>query len=405
VKTLVVAAAGRPQVRTFPGRVDASRRAELAFQVPGLIVSLPIKEGQQIAAGEVIAQLRQEDFENPLNTIRGQLDQARAQLRALEAGDRPEVRLKRESEVRAAEARLANARIEYERSAQLLPSRAISQQNFDLAQTNYRVAQEDHRATLKRLEISTTAREEDLEAQQAEVRSLESRVVEAQLRLADATLRAPYTGVIARRLVEENQNVQAKQSIVQFQDIDELEIIVDVPETVMAADLQTAEFMELLAEFSGAPGLRFPVQIREMAKVADPATQTFQVRVALQAPEAVRILPGMTATVEMTYRRAEILGDSVMVPSTAIAQADDRQSNVWLLGSDQTVHQQIVTLGDAVGGDIEVLDGLSPGDRVVVAGVRFLREGMQVRDLGDSLAIAGAASPSTGTAPAGGESP
>src|SRR5215813_10180816 len=57
VKTLVVAAGGEPHVRTFPGQVLASRKAELAFQVSGLLVELPVREGQTVGEGELIAQL------------------------------------------------------------------------------------------------------------------------------------------------------------------------------------------------------------------------------------------------------------------------------------------------------------------------------------------------------------
>jgi RND family efflux transporter MFP subunit len=382
---MVVAAGGQPQVRTFPGRVDASRRVELAFQVPGLIVSLPVKEGQKVAKGDLIAQLRQEDFQNPLNTVQGQLDQARARLRALQAGERPEERLRRESAVRAAEARLANARVEHERNTRLLPTRSISQAQFDLTETAYRVAQEEHQAALQLLEKATIGREEDVEAQEAEVRGLEARVVEAHLRLDDATLRAPYDGVIARRLVEENQNVQAKQPIVQFQDVDEIEIIMDVPETVMAADLRTADVVEMTAEFSGAPGLEFPVRIREMAQVADPTTQTFQVRAAMRSPTEVRILPGMTATVTVTYRRAAILGNRFLVPASAITQTAAGQQVAWIVGADGAVSSREVKLGGAIGGQVEITDGLVAGDRIAVAGATFLREGMKVTDLGDAL--------------------
>ena len=111
------------------------------------------------------------------------------------------------------------------------------------------------------LEKGTIAREEDIEAKEAEVRGLEGRVVEANIQLEDCTLRAPYDGVIAQRFVEEEQNVQAKEPVVRFQDVDEIDIAVDVPETVMAADIRSADIVQMVAEFSGAPGLQFPVQI------------------------------------------------------------------------------------------------------------------------------------------------
>lgn len=385
VKTLVVAAGDRPHVRVFPGRVEASSRAELAFQVSGLLVRLPIKEGQNVAKGEVIAQLRQDEFQARLQTAQSQLDQARAALTALRQGDRPEERLRREAQVRAAAAKLANARTEFERHARLIRSNAVSRGDYERTETAYRVAQEDHRAALQILEQGTIARVEDIESKEAEVRGLEGRVVEANLQLTDSTLRAPYDGVIARRLVEEGQNIRAKEPVIQFQDVDEIDIAVDVPETVMIADIRSAEIVQMMAEFSGAPGLEFPVRVKEVAQVADPITQTFQIRVAMKSPPGMNVLPGMTGRVTLAYRRASILGDQILVPASAVFKDATGEQVAWVIEPGQTVSRRPVKLGEAMGGQIEIAAGLQPGDRIAVAGVTFLREGMKVRDLGDAL--------------------
>src|SRR5215468_5813094 len=60
VKTMVVVAGDETHVRSFPGKVEGSKSVELAFQVPGLLVKLPVKEGQSVAKNDLIAQLRQD---------------------------------------------------------------------------------------------------------------------------------------------------------------------------------------------------------------------------------------------------------------------------------------------------------------------------------------------------------
>jgi len=197
VKTMLVMVGGEPQVRLLSGRVGAMRRAELAFLVSGVLASLPVKEGQVVAKGAVIAQLRTDEFEARLTTLRGQLDQSRATLRSLEAGERPEEQRRREAALRAAEARLANARIESERATNLSRAGARPRAEADRAQTAYRVAQEEEQSARQELEMGTVGREEDIEARRGEVRGLEGRVVEAKLQLDDCTLRAPYDGVVA----------------------------------------------------------------------------------------------------------------------------------------------------------------------------------------------------------------
>jgi multidrug efflux pump subunit AcrA (membrane-fusion protein) len=99
----------------------------------------------------------------------------------------------------------------------------------------------------------------------------------------------------------------------------------------------------------------------------------------------VTILPGMSATVTLTYRRASILGNRILVPITAVLKESTGEQVVWVVGSDQTVARRPVKLGAPEGAYMEIVDGLQPGDRIAAAGVRFLREGMKVRDLGDAL--------------------
>jgi RND family efflux transporter MFP subunit len=385
VKTMVIAAGDETHVRTFPGKVEASRKAELAFQVSGLLISFPVKEGQKVKKADVIAKLRQDEFEARLKSLQGQLDQARAQLRSLRQGARPEEKLRLEAGVRAAEAKLANTRSELDRAEQGIRLNVIARADYDIAKTNYKLAQEELESARQLLEKGAIAREEDIEAQEGIVRGLEGRVVEANLQLQDSILRAPYDGVIAQRFVEEKQNVGAKQPVVRFQDIDEVEVGVDVPETVMASGIRSSDIVELVAELSGVPGVRLPVQIREVAQVADPVTQTFKVRTAMPVPPEVRVLPGMTAVVTLTYRRAKVLGDRVLVPITAVFKQPAGEQVVWVLGTDGTVSARPVKVGAATGERVEIIEGLRPGDRIVTAGVRFLRDGMKVRDLGDAL--------------------
>jgi RND family efflux transporter MFP subunit len=380
---MVVMAGGEPRVRTFPGRVEASRKVELAFQVPGQIVKLRVGEGDKLTKGKLIAQLRQDDFETALQEAEGRLKEARAALRALRSGERPEQRLRLESQVRSAQASLANARAEYERNQQLDRSNAVSRVELERSKTAYQVAQENYKAARQMLEKGLIAREEEIEAQEAIVRQREAQVVQAKIRLDDSTLRAPYDGVIAKLFVNEKDTITAKRPIARFQDAEEIEVIVDVPERVMAADIRTADISEMVAEFSAAPGRQFPVHITEVAQAADPVTQTFRVRAAMQSPRDVKLLPGMTATVTVAYHRAEILG--ILAPIAAVFKDGGGEPAVWVVASDQTVSRRPVKLGEATGGRIEIVEGLQPGERIAVAGMASLRDGMNVRDLGDAL--------------------
>jgi RND family efflux transporter MFP subunit len=384
VKTVVVGAGNKPQVRSFPGKVEASKSVELAFQVPGLLIKEPGKEGQKVTKDQVIAQLRQEEFQARVTTAESQLAQAQAALSALKAGERSEEQMRRESNLRAAQAKVGNAKTEFERYSRLLQSSAVSRSDYELAQTTYRIAQEEEQAARQIVEKGAAARSEDVEAQEAVVRGLESRADEARLQLKDSTLRAPYDGVIAQRLVNQGQPVGASTPVLKFQD-DEIDIVMDVPESFMANQMRNTASLAMVAQLNGASGQTFPVAVKEAAQVADPKTQTFQVRVAMRRPAGFTALPGMTAVVTATYWPAGGPTNRILVPISAVTRLDTGRQVVWILAPNLTVSPRPVTMGTATGGAVEILSGLRPGERVVVAGGWSLHDGMKVTDLGNAL--------------------
>lgn len=401
VKSFVVQPLAPTESRSFSGRIVAAQEPDLAFQVSGLLARFPAREGQRLRKGDVIAEIRPDELEARLQTLQGQLDRAQADLRALRSGERAEERLRLESQVRAAAARLEHARVELERYAALIRENAVARSDYELVETEHRVATENHESALQMLARAAVARDEDIDAKTAEIRSLEGRLREAAIQLEDAVLRAPFDGVVAHRYVEENQNVAPGQPIVRFQDFEEVNISVDVPEAVMAADLRRPDIVSLVAELSAAPGRRFPVEFREIAQIADPTTQTFRVRLTMPAPEGVRLLPGMTAIVRVEHRRLAGDADSIFVPIAAVYRDPSTEAVVWVIGSDGVVERRPVTIGPISGGSIRILQGLRPGERIAAAGVSQIRAGMKVRDLGDALGVSPAAA---AAGPAGGRS-
>jgi RND family efflux transporter MFP subunit len=384
VKTMVVGQPDQSYQRVFPGRVEASKSAELSFQVTGVVTAVPVKEGQAVAKGQVIARVRPDEYAARRDAAKGQVDQAQAALDALRLGERPEERLRREAQLRAAEAKLANAKTELDRYQRLLPSGSVSRAEYELAQTAYQVAQEDQKAAVQLVEKGGAARKEDIEAQEAQVRASEARLAEANLQLADATLRAPYRGVIARRMIDEGQLVSPGKPAVQFQNAGDIDIAVDVPEAAMSAGFRSGDVASITAEFTNAPGMTFPVRVKEVGQVADPATQTFPVRFTTRAPRRPVVLPGMTATVEVTYRLPRTATRRMLVPVSAITNEAGGQM-AWVVGRDNTVRCRNVKMGNVKDGEVEILSGLRPGERIAIAGAAFLRDGMKVRDLGNAL--------------------
>jgi multidrug efflux pump subunit AcrA (membrane-fusion protein) len=105
----------------------------------------------------------------------------------------------------------------------------------------------------------------------------------------------------------------------------------------------------------------------------------------MEVPTNVNLLPGMTARVTIVYHTARPDDNRLMIPVSAVFKESTGEQLVWVIGPDQSVIRRPVKIGEPSGSQIEVVDGLKPGDRIALAGVSFLRQGMKVRDLGAAL--------------------
>jgi RND family efflux transporter MFP subunit len=205
---------------------------------------------------------------------------------------------------------------------------------------------------------------------------------DARNALKDTSLLAPFAGVISKRFVENYQKVQAKEPIVNLQDITRIEILVDVPELQMA-ELRNRKKSKILASFESIPDKKFPLTVKEYSTQADPATQTYQIVLIMDQPDEASILPGMTATVtsEMKSSESGERDHPLLIPAIAVLDAAGNHPFVWVLDREQSVvHKRPVTIGQLEGSkNIFITDGLKDGETIVIAGITRLEEGMKVR--------------------------
>ncbi len=382
-KTEVVESAGAIAARSFSGRVQAANRVELSFRVAGPLVQMPIRRGLPVAKGDLLAQIDPRDFRNRLDSVTSRLDQARAQLKAMKIGEREEVVLMRESELAASKAELENARIEMERNRKLFNDQVISKSELDQAVLRHDTAKErTGRAEQNLRQAREGARPEDIEAQEATVRGLEAQQKAAADALEDTSLRAPFDGRVARQHVENFQDVQAGQPIVSLQDASRVQIVADLPESLVAlTQKDTVKGMNV--RFDALPDRVFEVDFKEIETIADVRTQTFALTVQMDAPEGVNLFPGMPATLQIELGVLDAATAAAkLVPITAIFSDPDGAPHVWRVDpADLSVHRTPVTITEPTGERVSVTQGLEDGDEIVTAGVHFLREGMQVRRL------------------------
>ena len=377
VRTAVVIAEPTTIRRTYPAVVLPAQQTELAFQVSGRIVELPIRAAAQVDKGEVIAQLDRREFEAAVARLESQREQAASQLAAMTSGARSEDIASLQAKVTAARAQFEAQQAQVARLRQLVERGSVARADLDKAQAqlksdaaNLDVAQQE----LKKGQAG--ARREEIAAQEAVIRDLETQLSEAQTDLEETTLRAPFNGVIASRRVDNFANVQANEVVAVLQKLETLDLQYDVP-GIDVAIFGQQENVVTKARLDVAPGHEFDAQLVEFGTQADAATQTFRARASIRYPEDVTVLPGMTGSIVVSVEQQT--PERLTIPESALAAAADGSSYVWVLNEQQnSVTRRRVTPQSLSGGDISVSGDLKEGDIVVTAGVSFLREGMIV---------------------------
>lgn len=384
IKMMTVTSGSDTLQRRFPGKVRAARQVDLAFQVSGPLIEVQVDEGQRIEKGELIARIDPRDFEVNVKNAQARLSNAEAQLKAMRQA-RPEDIRRLEANLNKADAAVKLAQAEHDRIVRIKQADpgAVSQGMVDNATEKKKRSEAELLGVKEELRIGRAgARPEDIQAKEAEIRSLAATLESARLQLSYTYLRAPFNGVISRRYVDNFQEIHAREPVVSIDDVSSVEILVDMPELIVAGFTEGGE-VHAVAEFAAVPGKQYPLTVKERAMRADPKTQTYQVVFRIPQPDDINVLPGMTATVAGGGRMQEKTKEVFIVPAIAVAADAAGNPNVWIVDKETLkVQPRAVKTGDLTGTDsIGIIDGLKSGETIAVSGVSRLREGMQVSDL------------------------
>ncbi|HEU0226024.1 MAG TPA: efflux RND transporter periplasmic adaptor subunit [Steroidobacteraceae bacterium] len=205
-------------------------------------------------------------------------------------------------------------------------------------------------------------------------------VAQAQLRTAvfnarHSRIEAPADGVVLRKLAEPDELVAAGQPV--------LVVGNTGGGWIVRAALSDRDVVRvqagLAAEVSldAFPGRSFAATVTEIAAAADPQTGTYEMKLAVD-PAGARFVQGLVAKVVITDDAAESVA---VVPVTSLLEADGREATVFVVAGSGVAKRVAVRTGRLLGERIEVLGGLSPGDRVVTEGAAWLDDNDAVRVL------------------------
>ena len=310
-------------IRELPGRISPTRIAEVRARVSGIVLNRNFKQGSDVKAGDILYELDARPFEIDLNSA--------------------------EAAFRKATAVLNQERKNAKRIEILAPSGAAAQSQLDIAIANVGQAEAD-----------VAARKAD--------------IARAKLNLEYARIRAPISGRIGRALVTEGALVGQNEPthVATIQQLDP--IYADFTQSV-------AELNELRREFdSGALEKDTSAKVRlilddgqlypEVGKLlfsdstVDPGTGQVTLRGEFPNPNAT-LLPGMYVRVQIVQG---VDPDALAAPQKSVRRDDAGGSELFIVGEDNRARLVSVRLGHAIDDRWLILDGVKPGDRIIVDG-------------------------------------
>lgn len=227
------------QMIAAPGRVEPiSEEIRVGAEITGKLSAVLVEEGQRVQKGQMVATLENGEYRAQVASAEAHLAQAEAQLRRVINGARDQERLEALAEVQGTEAKLKNARLEWERRQSLYRTGDIAREEAERAERDYQAASAAHDAAVQRHSLVTAqAREEDRAKAEADVALARGQLAEAHARLEKTFIHSPLTGVVLRKYLRVGESISVEltnMAIMTVADVSILRVRVDVDEADVA---------------------------------------------------------------------------------------------------------------------------------------------------------------------------
>lgn len=327
----------------LPATVEAFEVAPLHAKVSGYLREVSADIGDRVSRGQVLAVLDVPEMLAEYGAAEGRLAEARARQAK-------------------ADADLVLQKLVVERYRRLRERGAVTQQDLDEAEARHRAA----RATL--------------ELTRAQVKSAEAQLQRLRVLMEYAKIRAPFPGIVIERhadpgaLIQTATNNAAVAAILTVARIDQVRVFIDVPESEI-------RYVDLSDRATFAPkaleGVTFSGRLTRLAGALNPSTGTMRAEIDFPNPDG-RLYPGMYGmlTLDLDTHR-----DAVTLPSAAITVDKAGQSYVYVV-ENGVAHRKPVRTGVEDGGRVEIIEGLSAGERCILGVSGSVSDGIAVRVIG-----------------------
>ena len=368
------------------GTVAAYERTPVMSQAAGLqITEMLVERGDAVKQGQVLARLNNQVLSAEKVQAEGAVNQAQARLDELEAGSRAEEIAQAESRVANAQSAIAEAssnlelvRKRVQSNIALQAEGAISRDALDELLSQERVAESSlagekadlNEAQQALAQLRAGSRPQIIAQAQAELAQAKGRLQGITAQLADTTITAPRSGIIADRQGRVGQITSTSETLFSIIQDGRLELSLQIPETLIGK-IQPGQKVQITS--NRIRDLALTGKVREIEPLIDTNTRQGTVKVAL--PVGTNLKPGM-------FLQAIINTDTNQgqaVPIAALLPQSGNTAIAFVLQEDNIVKAQQVKTGEILSEQrVEVTEGLQSGDRIVLKGAAYLKDGDKV---------------------------
>ncbi len=369
-----------PLVRTlqFSGRVATLSRVDLGSTLTGRVLEVAVAAGDQVKRGDVLVRLESDELRAALAQAQASERQAAARLDGLRSTGRSSA----QATVAQADSVLVAAQADLRRTQELVAQGFLSAARLDEAQRSANVSLAQ-RAAARSQSVANGEQGTDVAQAQAQLALAASATTAALARLAQAVLSAPADARVLARLVEPGQIVQPGRALLSLALAGPLQLIAQVDERYVE-QLQVDQVASVVAD--AYPDRRFAAHVLSIAPVVDAQRGAIEVKFSLAQPMPEFLREDMTLSVEVeTARRdaalvvpaAALRGNESAAKSGVASALTSSTAAVVLIEHDGRAQERQVRLGLRTLDAVEVLEGLSAGDTVLLGSA--VKPGSRVR--------------------------
>jgi RND family efflux transporter MFP subunit len=368
-------------LQTYTGEVAALRASELGFERSGRVIKLNVDRGARVTKGTAIAQLDTSNLDTQLQELLARKAQAVAVLEELKAGPRSEKIAAARAQVRQLEELLKLDEIKRSRRQDLYTQGAISREQYDEVAFNANALIQRLAVARSELdELLAGTRKEQIAAQQAVVKQLDASIAFVKVDIAKSTIKAPFSGIIAARRLDEGTVVNAGESVVRLVENASPEVEIGVP-VQLASQIQLGSQQKVQIGQTMYRG-----RVLSILPEVNPTTRTHTLVLTLENSVVQSVAPGQIARLAIPQTISTTGG--YWLPIAALVKGERGLWSCYALKTEKNsqdktqsyrVEQRNVEVLHTQGNRVLVRGTLQPSDMVIVDGTQRIVPGQLVQ--------------------------